>query len=390
VADLIVVTAIDLATPSIAQSLAVIGTTEVVYASPLNLYLATTRSIYRSATGTLLPGEPPDLTTDIHQVRLDANAISIVGTGTVEGQLGSTIEKAPFRMSEHAGKLRVVTSSLALWRETTKNRLTVLEPSTINPGLLRTVSVLPNESRPQALGKPQEQLYATRFAGDRLYAVTFQRIDPLYVIDIADPADPRIAGELTLPGFSDYLHPLSNGLLLGFGRDAVPANTMGDGQFSWFTGLALSLFDVSDTSRPREMQRIVMGKRGSDSALFQSHHALSAVGKPDGTTAIAIPARIHDGTPMGTSGDVPAYYNWQESGLMRFELRGSTPADAQLVQLPGLITHSIATTGSAGPTPDPALSSARSILFGNGSAVFLGNGQLWRQDAPGATPSGPF
>ena len=162
-----------------------------------------------------------------------------------------------------------------------------------------------------------------------------------------------------MPGFSDYLHPLPNGLLLGFGKDAVPTGTAGDGQGAWFTGLLLTLFDVSNPMQPREMQRLVMGKRGSDSALLYHHHAFSAITKPDGTLAIGIPARIHDGSTLPVPPGFPATYNWQESGLLRFEMRGSTPANAQLVQLPSLATHSLANTVSYGPSPDASARDAR-------------------------------
>jgi hypothetical protein len=89
-----------------------------------------------------------------------------------------------------------LTSSTALWGGVSQNRVTILEPSTLAPGLLKTVAYLPNPQRPQMLGKPNEILYGARFAGDRLYAVTFKSIDPLYVVDLANVADPRIAGAM--------------------------------------------------------------------------------------------------------------------------------------------------------------------------------------------------
>ena len=148
-----------------------------------------------------------------------------------------------------------------------------------------------NAARPQALGKPSELLYSTRFLGDRLYAVTFKKIDPLYVVDLSSSADPKIAGAVELPGFSDYLHPLPDGLLLGFGKDAVPADNFADGQFAWYQGLQLTLFDVSNASQPRELQRVAFGKRGSDSPLLRDHHALSILPQADGSISIAFPAR---------------------------------------------------------------------------------------------------
>jgi uncharacterized secreted protein with C-terminal beta-propeller domain len=378
VADMVVITAIDLAQMRMTQSLAVLGSAETVYVSLSNLFLASSRYSLRTPAGVRVP-EPPLFLTDVHQVRLGASEMSVVGSAAVEGHLGMDADMAMFRLSEFQGKLRVVTSSSIMWGPETRNRLTILEPSAIAPGLLRTVSYLPNASRPQSLGKPGELLYATRFVGERLYAVTFKKVDPLYIVDLVDVSDPRITGALEIPGFSDYLHPLPNGLLLGFGKDTVPAVSLGDGQFAWYQGLLLSLYDVSNAGAPREVQRVVMGKRGSDSALLRSHHAFSSLMRSDGTGVIALPASIHDGTPSYMSGD-STYYPWKESGLLRFELRGTSAANASLVQLPSLITHSVATT--PGYFYDAATNSARSVLFPNG-VVYVENGKFWRQDRDG-------
>jgi uncharacterized secreted protein with C-terminal beta-propeller domain len=366
-ADMILITAIDLGEPRIAQTLAIVGSVETVYASSTSLFVASSRYEARDTFGLPLQVEPSLYLTDVHQIRLGTDAMSIVGSASIEGILGHDVEKAAFRLSEHQGRLRAVTSSANMWGSTNKNRLTILEPSTLAPGLLKTVSYLPNAKRPQPLGKPYEVLYGTRFLGDRLYAVTFKQIDPLYIVDLADSTDPRITGALELPGFSDYLHPLPNGLLLGFGKDARPADVFGDGPFAWYQGLQLTLFDVGNADQPRELQRVLMGKRGSESALLRNHHAFSALMQSDGTGSIAIPARIHDG-PVGQwgSGD-SAYYPWQHSGLMRFELRGTSASDARLVQLPSLITHSAAQLSA--PYDDAASNGARSVLFRNGTIM---------------------
>jgi uncharacterized secreted protein with C-terminal beta-propeller domain len=381
-ADMIMVTAIDLSEPRIAQTLAIVGSAETVYASTTNLFVASSRYEWRDATGIPLPVEPGLYLTDIHQIRLGTDAMTIVGSASIEGILGYDVDKAAFRLSEHQGRLRAVTSSAAMWGNSNKNRLTILEPSTLAPGLLKTVSYLPNARRPQTLGKPNEVLYGTRFLGDRLYAVTFKKIDPLYIVDLADSTDPRISAALEVPGFSDYLHPLPNGLLLGFGKDARPADAFGDGQFAWYQGLQLTLFDVGSADQPRELQRVLMGKRGSDSALLRNHHAFSALMQPDGSGSIAIPARIHDGPVAPYGGSDSDFYPWQHSGLMRFELRGTSASDARLVQLPSLITHSAAQLPA--PYNDAASNGARSVLFRNGT-VYVGNGQFWRQDNMGNT-----
>jgi len=383
-ADMVLVTMIDLSAPRIAQTLAILGTVETVYASTSNLFVASSRYVLRGADGVLLPAEPPYYLTDIHQIRLGSDAMSVVGSASIEGFLGTDADKAAFRLSDYQGRLRAVTSSSFMWG-VGQNRVTILEPSTISPGLLRTVSYLPNARRPQSLGKPFELLYGTRFLDDRLYAVTFKKIDPLYIVDLADNTDPRIAGQLELPGFSDYLHPLPNGLLLGFGKDARPAGVNGDGQFAWYQGLQLTLFDVNDVGHPRQIQTVVMGKRGSDSALLRNHHAFSMLTQADGSGSIGIPARIHDGpTPLDAADWT--YYPWQQSGLMRFELRGTNAADARLVQMPSLIIQSAAQ--SSGYFPDSASDGGRSVLFRNG-AIYIGNGQFWRQDNAGNT-FGPY
>ncbi len=385
-ADLVTVYAIDLATRRITQSLSVLGTAETVYASPTNLYVATSRFQYRTAQGVLL-AEPGFYTTDVHQVRLGTDAMTLVGTGTVEGTLGFNPDKAAFRLGEHQGQLRVVSSSNVQWGGTVKNRVTVLQPSAVVPGLLKTVSFLPNAQRPEPLGKPGEVLYSTRFVGDRLYVVTFKIVDPLYVVDLSNSADPRIAGALEIPGFSEYLHPLPNGLMLGFGKDARPALEIGDGTFAWYQGLQLSLFDVNNPAQPRELQRVLIGKRGSHSPLLTTHHAFASLTRPGGALAIAIPALIHDGAaPAMGSGD-SAYYPFLESGLLQFEVQGSGAADARLVQRPSLITHRAADYGQ-GYFTDPSLK-GRSVIFPSGT-VYVGNGRFWRQDATGGIVSGPF
>ncbi len=112
---------------------------------------------------------------------------------------------------------------------------------------------------------PGEDLKAVRFIDDQAYVVTFEQVDPLFVIDLADPRNPRITGELKIPGFSSYLHPMEAGRLFGIGQ--------GD---TWNTG-KLSLFDISDPAAPAEVDAVTLG--GSDgwasSEAAWDHHAFS-------------------------------------------------------------------------------------------------------------------
>ena len=115
------------------------------------------------------------------------------------------------------------------------------------------------------LGKG-ERIYAVRFMGDAGYVVTFRETDPLYTLDLSDPDAPRVRGELKIPGYSAYLHPVGDGLLLGIGQDA-------DEETGRVQGLQISLFDVSDLARPARLQQRRLGDRFSSSAVEWNHHA---------------------------------------------------------------------------------------------------------------------
>jgi hypothetical protein len=377
VADMVVVSAFDIREGRLVQSLAIVGRTEAMFVSSSAIYLASSRYDTRPISSSLLPSQRSLLNTDVHKIAIDGD-MRLVGSGSVEGWVNGSwnADKAAFRFGEVDGRLGIVTSTTLGWWGPNSNRVTLLEPSGATPGLLKTVSWLPNAQRPQTLGKPGEALYGTRFVGNKLYAVTFRQVDPLYVVDLANANDPRITGELEIPGFSDYLHPLGNGLLLGFGREATP-----DG---WMQGLHLTLFDVSG-SAPREMQRMTIGKRGSDSALFRSHHAMSTLQKPDGSTAVAFPVSVADGAPSGSGPS--AWYPWAYSGLIRFDVVGNTPADARIVFDKALVT---ARAGApASPSYDEGSSGqARSVLFPDAS-VYVSSGLFYQQSAS-AVVIGPY
>lgn len=375
------VTAIDLARLQRRDSLAVAGAVEAVYASPANLYLAT--SPYQPHVDYSF-GFEWDIgsSIDVHRIPLAGAQLAADASGSVEGFLDRNPERASFRFSEHEGRLRVVT--VGDFGVRGFNRLSVLEPSTLAPGRLRTLASLPNAARPEPLGKPDEQLYATRFVGDRLYAVTFLGIDPLYVVELAPAADPRIAGAVELPGYSEYLHPLPDGLLLGFGKDAVQAGERGDGRWAWYQGLKLTLFDVSDATRPRVQQEIAIGRRGSESPLLTDHHALAALAPAGAAPRYAIPVRVHEADDSVPPAPPPHYYfPWSRTGLATFELDGSGAA-ARLRARPLLV---VAQRGQD-PEDAPAVrgNEARSLLLPNG-IVYVDAGRFWF--APWTAPDRP-
>ena len=203
--------------------------------------------------------------------------------------------------------------------------LTVLKESeTAGEGRLVEVSRLPNDVHPEPIGKPGERLYAARFLGDRAYLVTFRVTDPLYVIDLKDPADPYIAGELKISGYSDYLQPVGENMLLGIGKDAVPdtgTGGWGDGRGAWYQGVKLSLFDVQYPANPKEVNSMVIGKRGTDSDALIDHHAFAYIPPLNGKPArLALPVRLHDTANEYLSGNPWDYYDWTHTALYLFDI----------------------------------------------------------------------
>ncbi len=112
-----------------------------------------------------------------------------------------------------------------------------------------------------------EQIKSVRFMGDTGYVVTFEQTDPLFVIDLENPENPKILGELKIPGFSAYLHPVGGGLVLGVGVDG---DENGRGE-----GIKVSLFDVSNPENPVEADNIILsGYREARSWCYYSSEAL--------------------------------------------------------------------------------------------------------------------
>lgn len=306
------VTMIDLKSPTLAQkSRCLVGGTEGLYMTAGHLYLATTRYNYRQPTPAVLI-YPTAMSTDIHKFALVAGNVAYRGSGEVTGHLGWDQDRKSYRMSEHNGDLRVLTYTGSIgWfaledaasKAASPATLTVLRERASDQSL-QALATLPNTSRPAALGKPGEQVYGVRFVGDRGYLVTFRRADPLYVLDLSNPADPKALGELTVAGFSDQLVPLANDLLLGVGRDADDQGVVG--------GIKLALFDVADPAKPSQRASFVMGGTYSSSAADYSRHGLNLFMRGN-VARIALPVNLSPPGPIFAPG------GWQ-AGLARFEV----------------------------------------------------------------------
>lgn len=263
-----------------------------------------------------------------HLHKFDLASFNYLGSALIEGQLASNNPR--LRLGElKDGSIAVVTSKKSVegdWR-LTNHQLTVLNN---HDGQLKQIAHLPNDDHPEAIGKVNEQIYSVRFMQDRAYIVTFQKVDPLYVIDLSNPAQPSIAGELEIPGYSDYLHPIGNDLLLGIGKDAK----VGQSGTTWYQGVKVSLFDVKDIQQPTELGNILIGKRGSSTALSYDLHSFTGI-QQDDQYRFALPISVNEGPVYGNNNRDPEsqYYQWSKSGLYLFEIK-----DNQLSQAGALIT----------------------------------------------------
>ena len=234
--DLLTVLTIDMGKglPAV-DSDAVMGGGQTVYASKRALYVG------------LGQGEG---FTQLHKFDTsDAGRTAYLASGRVAGDLLNQ-----FSMSEREGVLRVATTRSAGPGEESESSVVTLA---------RRDEALAQLGRVDGLGKG-ERIYAVRFLGDAGYVVTFRQTDPLYTVDLSRPAEPRVAGELKIPGYSAYLHPVGEDLLIGVGQDATA-----DGRL---LGTQVSLFDVSNLASPARLHQRKLAPNGSSEAEWD-HHA---------------------------------------------------------------------------------------------------------------------
>ena len=228
------------------------GNNSTVYMTTDALYLATAQDTYTPS------GSSTD--TRIDRFTIDGTEVGWQASGLVTGTLINQ-----FAMDEQDGYLRVATHNWSsqfaggTWATVNDSGVYVLDTTGDTLDIVGSVTGL----------APGEQLYAVRFAGDKAYLVTFLRTDPLFVVDLSDPTAPAVEGELEIPGFSNYLQSVGDGLLLGIGQEREPG--------TWNTRLKISLFDVSNGGTPTEIDRQILDESaqwsGSD-AQFDSHALL--------------------------------------------------------------------------------------------------------------------
>lgn len=244
--------------------------------------------------------------TVIHKIAFSGSNLTYKAQGQVSGHVLNQ-----FSMDEHNDYFRIATTKSQSWSrlesasKDSYNNVYVLDDS------LQTVGALEN----LAIG---ERIYSARFMGERAYLVTYKQTDPLFVIDLKTPNAPKVLGELKIPGYSTYLHPYENNILLGFGRDSE-VNSNGTVTNK---GLKLGLFDVSNPSSPKELDSFITGDKYSDSIALYDHKAFLASNSKD---LVTIPAVLRS----GNYGDKVEF-----SGALVFNVKDSK------IKLRGRIDHS--------------------------------------------------
>jgi uncharacterized secreted protein with C-terminal beta-propeller domain len=212
---------------------------QVVYGSTGSLYVASQRYSRAVEAGT---GVPDGVRTEIHRFSVaDPEKTVYKASGSVPG-----FALNQYSFSEFKGDLRVATTEQPTWFEDQQvgqqhSGITVLREDG---------STLKQIGRLSGLGK-DERIYAVRFIEDRGYVVTFRQVDPLFVVDLSKPTEPRLRGELEIPGYSAYLHPVGDDRLLGIGQEATAQGRL--------AGAQASLFDVSDPAKPKRVSQLKFG-----------------------------------------------------------------------------------------------------------------------------------
>lgn len=285
--NMTLMTAVDIEGKKPIHVQALLGSTSEVYIDQDSLYLA--EVVYTSLFGYRS-------TTYLNKYKLDNQNITYLTSGSVPGSLLNQ-----FSMDEYKGNLRIAVSI----DNKNSHAVYVLDEKLNKIGNLEGLA-------------PGENLYSVRFDGEKGYVVTFEQIDPLFVIDLKDPKNPRVLGELKVPGYSQYLHPIGTDLVVGIGR-STSENIRRDENGNEVVigvvnaGVKLSLFNVKDMSNPKEINNIILGTAGSQSEALSNHKAVTVHKKKQ---LLAIPVSIVYDKQSGLDNFTGAYVFGIENGKL--------------------------------------------------------------------------
>jgi Beta propeller domain len=262
-----------------AQAAAAMGKPGFVYASATGIYVAVPRQ--RNPSQGWYQDNADPSASEVLKFDIGSNAASTryAATGLVKGTVLNQ-----FAMDEWAGNLRIATTS---------GRVP-------DPKVHSTVSVLKQDGPALSLeGRadniaPTEDIRSVRFEGDRGFLVTFKKTDPLFALDLGNPKDPKVAGELKIPGFSTYMHFMDRNHILAMGLEADD-----QGSFAYFNGVQLQIFDVRDLAAPTLLHKTVIGTRGTTSEALVNHLGFNYFVPKQ---ALALPMTICEGGGNGSYG----------------------------------------------------------------------------------------
>lgn len=332
-----------------------LGSGQTIYASEKHLYVAIAKHV---ATGDTYRQE-----TQIHKFRLDQGRVVYIGAGSVPGAILNQ-----FSMDDHDGFFRIAVTKGDMWASGeagSTNNLYVLDEKLSTIGKLEGLA-------------PGERIYSVRFMGSRAYMVTFRNVDPLFAIDLRNPAKPAVLGQLKIPGYSDYLHPYDENHIIGFGKETIELPSKGmsaDETMAFYQGMKIALFDVSDVSHPKEKFKEVIGDRGTHSELLYNHKAL-LFSKDKGLLAFPVEVMEIKNKEKLDSNNIPAYGEFTYQGAYVYHInlqKGFT--------LRGRITHLTADDlAKSGQYGFDYTKSVRRILYAGNTLYTLSEHMLKAND----------
>ncbi len=250
----------------------------LIYSSTEALYLTNTTYDFSGNART---------TTNVYKFDYENRGATPVAAGAVPGRILNQ-----YSMGEHQGNLRVATTIDATWvcgffdcqrTDEGSNAVYVLGQSADTLTALGSVENI----------APRETIQSARFIGDRGYLVTFEQIDPLFTLDLSDPANPRVVGELEVPGFSTFLVPMDGDHILAVGQYVPPPDTPGN----W--GVQLSIFDVSDFANPVRTSNVILDQANSEATWDPKAFTYFA-----SQGLVALPLSIYDSLAFDGDGGI--------------------------------------------------------------------------------------
>ena len=325
--EITTVVTVDLDNPTAEfKSTAITANAGLIYASPSALYITDTTSDWTTNSSRE--------DTMIHKLAFTEAGTDYVASGLVPGR-----PLNQYSLGEYNDYLRIATT-LETWSNTGSASASGVYVLGVSGTDLNVVGKV------EDLGI-NEQIYSVRFIGTRGFVVTFKRIDPLYAMDLSDPTNPKVVGELKVSGYSDFMLPIDEHHLLAIGKDAQEAETWG----AWVQGVQLSIFDISDLANPQRVQNTVIGGRGTNSEANYNPKAFNYFAARG---AVAFPIELYSAGTVG-----PEWGNLEFTGVMVFSVS---------------VTDGFRELGRISTVPETQLTNGCWWMYnGSGRGVFIGD-----------------